>query len=153
MTKQISCESDADADGSYSEEELTAARDSIESIRDEWLAGEATEESFAALAEQYSEDTGSNTNGGLYENVPHGQMVEEFDRFLFEGHKSGDTGIVYGESASYAGYHVMYYVGEGKQYSDVIAENSLRSNDMNAWLEETTADYEVVPGSALRRVG
>ena len=80
-------------------------------------------------------------------------MVEEFDKFLFEGHKNGDTGIVYGESSGYAGYHVMYYVGEGVQYSDLIAENTLRSNDMQAWMEEAVGGYTPVEGSALRRVG
>ena len=151
--RHILVKAEASEDGTYSDEAKAAAKARAEEILAEFNEGDKTEESFATLATLYSEDGGTNTNGGLYENVPQGQMVEEFDRFLFEGHKSGDTGIVYGESASYAGYHVMYYVGEGKQYSDVIAENSLRSNDMNAWLEETTADYEVVPGSALRRVG
>jgi peptidyl-prolyl cis-trans isomerase D len=39
---------------------------------------------FAALAKKYSEDPGSKDNGGLYKNVPHGQMVAEFDKAAFE---------------------------------------------------------------------
>ena len=105
------------------------------------------------MANEYSEDTGSNTNGGLYDSVRKGQMVEEFDEFCFAGHKSGDTAIVYGESGSYAGYHVMYFVGEGEQYSDYLAESSLRAADMNAWLEELTSAYETSVGSGISFVG
>lgn len=140
-------------DGSYSDEAKEAAKDRAEEILAEWKAGDQSEESFATLANLYSEDGGSNTNGGLYENVPMGQMVPEFDAFCFDEHQSGDTGIVYGESASYAGYHVMYYVGEGEQYSDLIAESSLRSADIEQWMSEVTEGYEAVASSAIRRVG
>ena len=134
----------ADEDGSYSDEALETAKARAEEILAEWKSGDATEESFAALAEQYSEDGGSNTNGGLYENVAQGQMVEEFNDFLFaRGRKSGDTGIVYGSNGNYAGYHVIYYVGEGEQYSDVIAKNALQSEAMTDWMTEITP--EAVP--------
>ncbi len=134
----------AGEDGTYSDEALETAKARAEEILAEWKSGDATEESFAALAEQYSEDGGSNTNGGLYENVAQGQMVEEFNDFLFaSGRKSGDTGIVYGSNGNYAGYHVVYYVGEGEQYSDVIAKNALQSEAMTDWMTEITP--EAVP--------
>ncbi len=143
----------ADADGNYTDEAKAEALTKAEDILTEWKAGDQTEESFAALAEQYSEDSGSNTNGGLYENVAHGQRVEEFDEFCFAGHKSGDTAIVYGDNGSYAGYHVMYYVGEGEQYSDYIARNALLSEDMNQWVDELTEGYEVAYGFGSRFIG
>jgi parvulin-like peptidyl-prolyl isomerase len=37
-------------------------------------------EDFAALAKEFSEDPGSKDKGGLYENVPEGQMVPEFEK-------------------------------------------------------------------------
>ena len=74
---------------------------------DQWLAGDATEDSFAALANEKSQDPGSNTNGGLYENVYKGQMVEPFENWCFdESRVPGDTGLV---KTSY-GCHVMYFV-------------------------------------------
>ena len=82
-----------------------------------------------------------------------GQMVPEFDAFCFEGHKPGDTGIVYGESASYAGYHVMYYVGEGDLYSNVIADSALRSSDVSAWMDELSAPYSPVEKFWIKLVG
>lgn len=131
----------ADEDGTYSDEALAAAKARAEEILAEWKAGDATEDSFAALAEQYSEDAGSNTNGGLYESVAQGQMVEEFNDFLFaRGRKSGDTAVVYGNNGSYAGYHVMYYVGEGEQYSDLIAESALQSERLTNWMNEITPE-------------
>ena len=119
----------------------------------EYEAGEQTEEAFAALAEQYSEDSGSNQNGGLYENVYKGRMVPEFDAFCFEGHEEGDTAIVYGESTGYAGYHVMYYVGEGELYSNVIAENDLGATAVSDWMTELTAPYSAEETFWIRRVG
>lgn len=116
---------DEDEDGVYSDAEKQAALTAIEAIRDEFLAGDQTEESFAALANEKSEDEGSNTNGGLYENIVKGQMVPEFNDFCFEDHQSGDLGIVYGESSAYAGYHLIYFVSEGENYRSQIAENDL----------------------------
>lgn len=78
-----------------------------QALLDEWKAGEATEESFAALASKHSIDTGSSSNGGLYSAVPTGYMVENFDAWMFdESRSSGDTGLVKTEF----GYHIMYYV-------------------------------------------
>ena len=143
----------ADADGNYTDEAKAEALARAEDILAEFEAGDKTEESFAALAEEYSEDTGSNTNGGLYDSVTKGQMVEEFDKFCFEGHKSGDTAIVYGESGSYAGYHVMYYVGEGENYADYIARTDLQNEAVDQWLSELVAGYTPVEGFGMRFVG
>lgn len=130
---------DEDADGTISDAEKAAAEEKINGIYDEWKAGEATEESFAALANEKSEDPGSNTNGGLYENIFKGQMVSEFDSFCFAQHDSGDTGIVYNEST---GYHLIYFVGQGRLYSSIMAEGAMRSDAQKAWQDELLAKYE-----------
>ncbi len=140
-------------DGTYSEEAKAEAKAKAEEILAEFESGDRTEESFAALAEQYSEDTGSNTKGGLYEGVAQGQMVQEFNDFCFGDRKSGDTAIVYGQSASYAGYHVMYYVGEGAIYSDTLAESALRNEDVSAWLEAAEAAVATADGFGMKFVG
>jgi parvulin-like peptidyl-prolyl isomerase len=141
---------DSDGDGEYSDEEKQTAYDAVKAIEDEWLAGDATEESFAALANEKSEDTGSNTNGGLYENIYKGQMVTEFNDFCFAGHEHGDTAIVYGETSSYAGYHLVYFVGEGQSYALYQAETTLRSSDYDAAIEEITANFT---GEAVEKSG
>ena len=151
--RHILVNAEADENGVYTDEAKAAAKARAEEILAEYEAGDKTEESFAALAEQYSGDAGSNTNGGLYENVPKGRMVAEFDAFCFAGHKSGDTAIVYGESASYAGYHVVYFVGEGELYSNVIAESEMRSENTSAWLEDLLLPYDPVETYWIRLVG
>lgn len=140
--RHILIEAEASEDGTWSDEALAAAKARAEEILAEWKSGEHTEESFAALAEQYSSDSGSNTNGGLYENVAKKTMVEEFDAFCFGSRKPGDTAVVYGSNGSYAGYHVMYYVGEGELYSNTIARNALSSEALSSWIEEITPEYK-----------
>ncbi len=115
----------------YSDEEKAAAKEKAESWLQAWEDGDATEESFAALANENSTDTGSNTNGGLYENVYPGQMVSAFNNWCFdENRKAGDTGIV---ETSY-GYHVMYFVGQSDEtYREYLIKNDLTSEDYTNW--------------------
>lgn len=133
---------DEDGDGEYSDAEKQAAYDRIVEIRDEWLSGSADEAAFMTAAALYSEDTGSNSNGGLYEQISKGRMVKEFNDFCFDDHEAGDYDIVYGESSSYAGYHLVYFVGENEIYSRLLADNAMRSADYQAFCEELTAPYE-----------
>ena len=90
----------------YSDEAWAACLAEAQALLDTWKAGEATEESFAALANEYSEDSGSNTTGGLYSNVTDdGTYVEAFTSWCVNDAKNpGDTGVVTTEY----GCHVMY---------------------------------------------
>ena len=117
----------------YSEEELAAAKATAEEILAQWKAGEATEESFGALANEKSAD-GDGTTGGLYENVYPGQMVTNFNDLCYDSaRKAGDTGIV----ESDYGYHVMYFVGDSEQnYRDYQIENQLKNEELNSWYTE-----------------
>ena len=151
--RHILIKAEADADGNYTDEAKAAAKARAEEILAEYEAGEKTEDSFAALAEKYSEDDGSNTNGGLYENIYHGQMVQEFNDFCFGGHKPGDTAIVYGESGSYAGYHVVYYVGDGPLYSTYLAKTEKQSAAMEEWQSGLLDACEVKEGFGFRLIG
>lgn len=92
------------------DEQWETCRQAAQELLDGWAAGAATEEAFGTLANENSTDGGSNTNGGLYEGVLPGQMVEAFDAWIFEeGRQAGDTGLVKTEF----GYHIMYYVSTG----------------------------------------
>ena len=143
---------DADKDGAYSDEEKQTAYDAVKAIEDEWLAGDATEESFAALADKKSEDSGSNTNGGLYEQIYKGQMVTEFNDFCFGEREVGDYAIVYGETSSYAGYHLVYFSGENALYTRVLAETAMRQTDGNDAIDALTAELTPVRTSGWRLV-
>lgn len=136
---------EAHTDGeTYSEEELAAAKKTAEEILAQWKAGEATEESFAALANEKSAD-GDGTTGGLYENIsPDSSYVENFKNWALAGHKSGDTGIVETEY----GYHVMYYVGDTDYtYRDYQIETELRNADVSEWYSQTVEAMPMTEGN------
>ena len=143
QVRHILIKAEADEDGNYTDEAKAAAKTRAEELLAEWEAGDKNELAFASLAFLYSEDGGSRGNGGLYTDVHQGQMVEEFDRFCFEEHEYGDTAIVYGESGSYAGYHVMFYVG-----SDIArnasARDALCNEALEGWFAEITEGLEPV---------
>lgn len=128
----------------YSDEEKAAAKTEAEEILAEWKAGEATEDSFAELANTKSDD-GDGTTGGLYENIsPASNYVTNFKNWALDDHKAGDTGIVESEY----GYHVMYYSGDSEYtYRNYLIENELRSADLTEWYNETIEATTVTEGS------
>ena len=115
---------------SYTDEEKAAALAEAEAILNEWKNGDATEASFAELANAKSDD-GDGTTGGLYENVFPGQMVASFEDWCYdESRVAGDTGIV----ESTYGYHVMFFVGNSDMnYRDYQISSNLKSEEMSSW--------------------
>ena len=101
----------------------------------EFLA-DKTEEKFTELCAQYSDDTGSNTTGGLYEDVCPGDMVTEFNDWLFDPERvEGDTAVVKAEST---GWHIMWYIGESEDSEwEIDAKSAIRSADY----QEMVAEY------------
>lgn len=134
---------DTESEDSWAEAEAEAQR-----IYEEWQAGEATEDSFAELANTYSTDPGSNTNGGLYEDVYPGQMLETFNDWCFEdGRAAGDTGIV---KTDY-GYHIMFFSSEGDYiFWRDLADTMVRSDLSSQQRSDIAAQYEAA--SDLSRV-
>ena len=128
----------------YSDEEKNAAKEKAEEILDEWMSGDATEDSFAALANEKSDD-GDGTTGGLYENVYPGQMVSSFNDWCFDASRqSGNTGIIESEY----GYHVMYFVGKSSTtYRDYQIESELRSTDTQEWYDATVEAVPMTDGN------
>lgn len=92
-----------------------------------YKSGAMTREAFEALGNEHTEDSGV-----FYENVYEGQMVEEFEDWLFDdARKVGDVEIVETEY----GFHIMYFDGNGNEmwYSNV--EGTIFNNDYEAWYE------------------
>ena len=123
-------------DDNYQQEQdrLSAeAKAKAEEIYQQWQDGDKTEESFAALAEEYSSDTGSSSNGGLYERVSEGDMVAQFNDWCFDAARQpGDTDIV---ETDY-GYHILYYVGDNAlvHWQAQVFEK-LKADEYQAWSE------------------
>ena len=129
----------------YSATEMAGAKVKAEALLAEFLAGEITEEAFAALAAENTADTGSKENGGLYEDIYPGQMVTNFNDWCFaEGRMPGDTGIV----ESDYGYHIMFYVSDSATiYRNMLIENTLRSNDTASWYQALVEACTVTEGN------
>lgn len=90
-----------DFDSYETAEEAKAKADEVYA---EYLAGEQTKDSFEALAEKYTDDSGV-----FYNNISEGEMVAEFEAWVYdEARVYGDTGIVETEY----GYHIMFFTGE-----------------------------------------
>ena len=133
-------------EGEEATDEMILAK--AQEILDSW---DGTEEGFAELAKEYSQD-GNAAEGGLYENVAKGTMASEFEDWCYEaGRKSGDTGIV---ETSY-GQHIMYFVGYGETpYWYYACNNALVSNAYTEWQTEMTDSVTAeVNESGMAQIG
>ena len=136
-----------------SDEAMEAAKAEAERIYQEWKDGEATEESFAALANQYSDDTGSNTNGGLYEEKQNGYFVDSFNDWCFdESRQPGDTGLVENTNEGQYGWHILYFKSFDDPVWKLTSRDALKSADTTEWLDGLKEGLEVTDGPGLKYV-
>lgn len=126
-------------DEGYADEQAqlkSEAHAKAEELLAQWQSGEATEDSFAALAMAESAD-GSKYDGGLYTEVYQGQMVPEFNDWCFDSARQpGDTGVV---DTQY-GSHVMYFSGGSLSRWQSQAAAVLRNQDYSEWEDAFIAD-------------
>lgn len=123
---------DANGNKTYSDEEKAAAKAEAEALLEQFLAGDTSDESFAALVHDNTDDTGSKETGGLYEDIYKGANYEKafLDWSVDPARKAGDTGIV---ETSY-GYHVMFYVSDDQLTNrDYMIKNDMLADDMETW--------------------
>ena len=121
------------------------AKAEAEKLLKEWKDGKATEDTFAKLVTEHTDDTASAQTGGLYEDITSSSSyVPEFLEWSLAKHKVGDTGIV---KTDY-GYHIMYFVGADKAEK---WESDVRSDIGTKALEDyTTEIYEGFEGKIER---
>ena len=136
----ITIDLDVDADSAKDKETYKKAQDILE----EYLAGDKTSESFAVLAEKYSEDVDTdghlNSEGGLYAGVTEGRMVPQFEKWALKNNrKAGDVGIV---ETTY-GYHIMYFVDSNVVTWDDAVRTHMAQEATNEYQEELVADESV----------
>lgn len=115
-----------------SEEVRQAALAEAERLLAEWKNGDATEDSFAALVTDNTDDTASAETGGLYENIHAGSdYVEAFLAWAIDpARQVGDVEIVETEY----GYHIMYFVGwEELTYRDQLILDELKNEAFETW--------------------
>ena len=137
-------------EGKKTDEAWAEAEAKANEIYEGYLAGEMTEEAFSELAKEHSAD-GNAAEGGIYEGVAKGQMVETFNDWCFdEARQPGDSGIVKTEY----GYHIMYFVGFGENNLYSTIQPTIVSEKVSAWItecglnvaEERTEEFENIGG-------
>lgn len=109
-------------------------------LADDILKRAKSGEDFVSLVSEFSEDPGSNTDGGEY-TFGRGQMVKEFEDWSFSA-KEGDLGIVETEY----GYHVMKFIKKvGFEDERDSVKAYMQTEEYTKMLEEWKADkkYEV----------
>lgn len=130
---------ETDDDEEVSADDKASTYEEAEAVLQEYLDYleendlEMDEDEFSSLAESYSEDSGTSSDGGLIEDmINDGTYVEDFEDWVFcEGEYEGETR----ETGDYAiieteyGYHVMYFVSEDEYsvwyqtiYDDLLDE-------------------------------
>lgn len=141
---------DQNSGNDLSEEEIAKKKTQAEDVLKKFNEGDKTEDSFAALANEYNEDTGSSSNGGLYEHIYPGQMVTEFNDWVFEANrKAGDVELV---ETDY-GYHIIYFVAkDGKDYYDSAIRSSKANEDIETETKALQEGKDYVVGLGPRRM-
>lgn len=122
----------------YTDEAWDDCLKAAQQVMDEWKK-DPTEENFAKLAGIYSDDGGSNTNGGLYADFAEGYMIAEFNDWCFdEARQYGDSDLV---KTDY-GYHLMFFV-ETRPVWYVAAETDLMSEKSVEYLDQIQDKYPI----------
>ena len=128
------------------------AKEIAESYLKLYNDGEKTEESFAKLADLYSDDTSSTTagggEGGKIDNITTGKTVKPFEDWAFSAdRKAGDVEIV----ESSFGYHIMYFVSRGDYpFWEESVRNAIASEKSEA---DQKALEEEISGSLTETAG
>lgn len=120
---------------------IAAADNNGQEILDEWTNGDATEESFAALADSYNEGTSFTAEGGLYQAVTPNGTQEELAAWIFDDARAaGDTASI--DTAE--GYnYVVYYVGPNDPKWKLDIADTLLADTMTQYLDEICSKVEV----------
>lgn len=144
----------ADANITPTEEQYEQAKAKAEELLAQWEAGDATEDSFAQLAQENSADTSSASNGGLLQYVsPYSGYVDTFTQWSLDpSRQPGDTGIIQNTGSSVKGYHIMYFAGWDDPVWAVSAKSALNNEQYSQWAEKLASACTVTRGSGLKYV-
>lgn len=111
------------------------AKSKIEEIKTLYEAN-PTVENFEKLVKEYSDDTA--VSGGLYKGISKGEMVEEFDSWIFDKSRSSeDIEIVKTDF----GYHLIYFQDYNDPSYIVEIRNELKEDKYEKWSEAILVNY------------
>ncbi len=111
----------------------------VQEVMDAYNA-DPTIENFESLVTEYTEDGGSKLTGGLYENVSQGEMVAEFDAWMFDSSREiGDFEAVETDF----GTHIMLFDGEGTQVWEKLVIETMESTDYQEMITRVNETHSV----------
>lgn len=121
---------------------IMTAEDNGQAILDEWKNGEATEESFGALADKYNEGSSFTAEGGLYKGVSMSGTQEEIAVWLFDAARvAGDTTAITTEADGNT--YILYYIGQNDPEWKMTAKSEVLADTMEDYLQEISKDIEI----------
>ncbi|MBN1479439.1 peptidylprolyl isomerase [candidate division KSB1 bacterium] len=120
-----------------------AEKEQVKQKAEEVLARAKSGEDFAALATEFTEDPGSQANGGLYESFPKGRMVKEFEDAAFDLPIGSISDLV----ETRYGYHIIKVIDREKEtqpFDDVKMqlENQLEQTKKRETYESLLEDLK-----------
>ncbi len=98
---------------------------------------EISKDAFEKYGIEYTEDSGV-----VYENVKKGDMVEEFENWLFDASRVEGEMSSEGIKTTY-GYHIMLYVGDEMPAWEFDIREKLTEEAHKSWTEQVKTEYAV----------
>ncbi len=106
---------------------------------------DGTEEYFATLAKNHSFDLDVARYGGEYADIVPGDVVEEYEEWVFEdGRKYGDIGMV----KSGDDYHIIFFIKSGDPCWKVTAKNAMVDERMERFAERIKTEIPLIKDEA-----
>lgn len=132
------------------QEQYDEAESKAQDLLDQWKAGDADEDSFAALASSNSSDTGSAASGGLISRITStSSYVEPFrDWAVDAARRPGDTELVKTEF----GWHIMYYVSTDDPVWRLDAADGLREQDYEQLISQISEGHTIDLGIGINLI-
>lgn len=129
------------------QEQYDTAEQKARELWDQWKAGDANEDSFAALASANSDDTGSRSTGGLISNITStSSYVEAFRDWATDpARKEGDVDLVKTEY----GWHLMYYVSTDDPVWRQSVTAALQNQDYEELADGASQGWTVTRGTGM----
>lgn len=112
-----------------------------EAILEEWKNGEATEESFAVLADKYNDTSIISSEGGLCQTISPSGSEADLAAWLFdENRAAGDTTVI---ASTDGNTYTMYFLGTNEPEWKLYIKSHLVENALTEYIEEISAGYDV----------
>ena len=131
------------ADYSPLEDSVIVAKSATaDSVIENWDNSEKEEAFFSSLAEKYSEDSSTNTNGGLCKGIVPGKMAGELREWLFDSsRKHGDVEKI---TTGY-GIYIVYFSGIDYEYEALLMKDCVADKYEDYIANaKATGNYDIV---------